>query len=370
MEELQIQFSPEKIAIIRALVDKEATTEEFNHFIQYASMLGLDPLRKEIYLIPRYDRSKGRKAYNPEVSIGGLRVIAERTGLYCGQDGPYFCDKDGTWRDVWLDSKNPPMAAKIGIHRKGFVAPLYHTVLYHESVSVNKGGEASGLWKDKPALMLAKTAEAGGLRRAFTSATSGVYTVEEMDGAIPRDYDGEYVYSGSAVQTSTVKTAKPKPPEPPHPYTVLANYDNEELNQAQLDFVLKYYQQLYKLPLDEFPDFVSFAMNTLGVDREPKAYDVGENIGVDELLACINIVRRGKQPDSSGKYANPTEIDIAKVLREYKNWLVQNPYTYSEGEVTPEPPEILNAKADESNVNTETGEIEELVPMEDPNGIL
>ncbi len=59
-------------------------------------------------------------------------------------------------------------------------AVLFAIALFKSYVQTNSHGEAISRWKTDPAGMLAKCAEALGLRRAFPHELSGLYTTEEM----------------------------------------------------------------------------------------------------------------------------------------------------------------------------------------------
>lgn len=172
-------WSPERVSLIQRTIAPTVTKDEFDMFIERCKQTGLDPIARQIYAISRYDKQVGGNKMTIQVSIDGMRLLAERSGKYAGQVGPLWCDEDMQWKEVWLSSK-PPLAAKVGVIRSDFNEPLFAVAKYSSYVQTGKDNQVYGLWAKMPDLMLAKCAESLALRRAFPAETSGFYTREEM----------------------------------------------------------------------------------------------------------------------------------------------------------------------------------------------
>jgi len=167
-----LAFSQEGLDLLRSHLAKDASTQEFSLFVMVCEATGLNPFAKQIYAIKRGNRM------TIQTGIDGLRLIAQRSGDYAGQVGPFWCGPDGEWLDVWTEDE-PPFAAKVGVLRRNFTEPLW-SVARWKTYAQYFNGKLSDTWASMPDLMIAKCAEALALRRAFPQELSGLYAEEEM----------------------------------------------------------------------------------------------------------------------------------------------------------------------------------------------
>lgn len=163
-------FSEEQKQIVRDSLANGASEQEFTILWEMAKARNLDPLKREVFFVKRWDSQRQREVWSVQVSIDGLRLQAARTGDYDGQDDTEFeYDKDGSL-----------LLARTKVYRKGVTRPFIGTARWKEFVQLNKEGKPTSMWANKPHTMLGKCSESLALRKAFPDETAGLYTTEEM----------------------------------------------------------------------------------------------------------------------------------------------------------------------------------------------
>lgn len=169
-ESAAIELTPKTI---KAYINQYATDQEIALFLNQCAMFGLNPFKREIYLI-KYS------AKDPATFVVGYEVYlkrAERSDKWNGLES-------GTM----VEGENLKAWAKV--YRKDWTAPLYHEVYLDEYIQYKdewQDGAKTGnkiptkFWASKPRTMLKKVAISQAFRMAFPDEFAGMpYTAEEM----------------------------------------------------------------------------------------------------------------------------------------------------------------------------------------------
>lgn len=174
-------------------------------FIAACNRTGLDPTTKQIYAA----QMSGK--WTVLVGVDGMRVVAQRSREYGGQT-PIQWTADGiTWVDAWLPEVqggakgDKPVAARVGVLRKGFTEPLMQVVTWSEFGMESRFRGDN--WGTRPAHMLGIRAETHALRRAFPNDLSGLYTAEDFDSGVAED---DFVYEPTENWTALIEEATTK----------------------------------------------------------------------------------------------------------------------------------------------------------------
>jgi phage recombination protein Bet len=178
----QTQWDRQQLAVLEAGgIGTDVSDAELAAFLHECQRRKLDPFSRQIYLIGRYDRNKGRKVYRSQTSIDGFRLIARRAADKSGIDYSYedtiWFDDKGQRHEVWL-APGVPAAAKVVVVRNG--CRFDAVARFGAYVQTDRDGSPQGLWRSMPDVLLAKCAEALALRKAFPEDLGGIYTEEEM----------------------------------------------------------------------------------------------------------------------------------------------------------------------------------------------
>jgi phage recombination protein Bet len=226
-----LEFAPEQRQMIRDMYAKGSTDDEFAMLMAIAQARGLNPITKQIHFVKRWDSRNNRSVWSAQASIDGLRATAERTGLYAGQDEPEYIERDGAI-----------VACKVRVYRKDWGSrPAVGVAYWSEYVQIGKDGKPTDFWRRMPHVMIAKCAEALGIRKAFPEDCGGLYTPEEMAQADnPTTLDAQVVETTPALPSGLDRL-------------------RDELSSAET------FEQVVQCYRDNVPDLARASANPLGV---------------------------------------------------------------------------------------------------------
>lgn len=189
-----LAFDEDQRRMIRDSFANGASDAEFAMLLEVAKARRLNPLLRQIHFVKRWDSQKRCEVWSVQAAIDGLRAIAERTGLYAGQDEPEFEETDGAIK-----------LCRVRVWRKDWPRPAVGVAYWSEYVQtirdkVSGKERPSAMWARMPHVMLAKCAESLALRKAFPEDMGGLYSDEEMGQA-----DNGRLDAGAAITPATLR---------------------------------------------------------------------------------------------------------------------------------------------------------------------
>jgi phage recombination protein Bet len=165
-----LEFSIEQKKMIRDSFLTGASDAEAAVLMELARLRRLNPLTRQVHFVKRWNQDRGCETWAAQVGIDGFRAIAERTGMYDGQDEPEF----------EYDEKGQVKLCRVRVYRKDWTRPSVGVAHFSEYAQYKKDRTLTNMWLTKPHVMLAKCSEGLAMRKAFPDDTSGLYAEEEM----------------------------------------------------------------------------------------------------------------------------------------------------------------------------------------------
>jgi phage recombination protein Bet len=204
-------FTQQAATLVRKMLCPTASDAELAFFASYCKRLSLDPLAGHVHLVPRRQKVNGEwvDVAKPEISVAGLLVLAERSQKYRGRTKYEWCDSDGNWVDVWLDTDTPPSAARVGVYRDGAPEPIVGVATWDSYAAKTRNGSLTHMWAQHGPRMLGKCALSLALREALPAQFAGVYTDVEMDQVpIPESASDASDVEGDAEPVEAIEDAE------------------------------------------------------------------------------------------------------------------------------------------------------------------
>jgi phage recombination protein Bet len=203
-------FTAEQLQVIESqFFPAGASVAEQQYCFSVAKELGLNPITKEIYFVPRRSKVGDRWINKVEPMVGrdGFLSIAHKSGQLAGMETTCSIrevpqlDSSGKW------GIKPDLVADCVVYRKDSNKRFSGSVAYSEYVQKTSDGKPTKFWMEKPETMLKKVAESQVLRKAFN--IHGVYCPEELGAGYE---DGSQIISPSIdAEFSSVEPEKKKP---------------------------------------------------------------------------------------------------------------------------------------------------------------
>lgn len=180
------------IALTQAYFCDKASPAEAFVFNQWCAHLGLDPWKKECYLV-----KFGSEPATMITSVDVYKKRAEKNPNYRGRkSGIIVQTADGKLEErlgtILLDGENL-VGGWCDVQVKDYIDPISARVSFKEYCRYKSDGKPMAQWADRPATMIEKVAVTHALRDAFPNDFGSMYIAEEMGMEEPAQNSGPII---------------------------------------------------------------------------------------------------------------------------------------------------------------------------------
>jgi phage recombination protein Bet len=210
---------------IGASVFPGASDESKLMAIDYCKSRNLDIMKKPCHIVPMNvkDAKTGQYAWRDIImpGIAEIRITADRTGKYAGQDAPIFGPM--VEMEFGKTTHTVPEFCTVTVYRVigGNRVAFSHTEFFDEACNTTKDGSLNSMWTKRKRGQLSKCAEAGALRKAFPEESGGIISAEEATDDHMKQTTGRVVDETAKLENpyaeppqATIEDAAPLDPQP------------------------------------------------------------------------------------------------------------------------------------------------------------
>jgi phage recombination protein Bet len=173
-------------ALVEAIFPNATSTESVILALSYCRARKLDPFKRNVHIVPIWNKDLRRYVDTIWPGIGELRTTAFRTGEYAGRCatayGPDVTQKVGSAEMTFPEWAQVTVARMVKGQRVEFCGPRVYWLETYANVK-RDDDTPNDMWQNRPRGQLEKCAEAAALRAAFPEEVGGDYIPEEVQHA-------------------------------------------------------------------------------------------------------------------------------------------------------------------------------------------
>lgn len=225
-------------ALVEAIFPNATTVESVILALSYCRARKLDPFKKNVHIVPIWNKDLGRMVDTVWPGIGELRTTAFRTGEYAGRSdtkfGPDITQKVGNVEMTFPEWAQVTVFRMVKSQRVEFCGPRVYWLETYATIK-RTDDTPNDMWQTRPRGQIDKCAEAAALRAAFPEELGGEHIPEEVQHQMHGGPAIEGTAKKSIAQITKGMEGEPETPRLPEPSEsqVEQSHDDDDDDEQQ-----------------------------------------------------------------------------------------------------------------------------------------